>query len=173
TQRIKNRRQVVGDIGRQLEHVGGRQAEQLAKAARPVHPHAHRVAAQVAAAGAAVATVAAGDVPFARDAVAGLVLHHLAAHLFNHAHVFVAGDHRDRDGPLGPIVPVVDVNVGPADGGLRDADQHIVGADGGLGDVVHPEPRFAILLDEGLHATTFAAEKGRAVGTVHSINWQI
>ena len=59
--------------------------------------------------------------------------------------------HRHLDRALRPLVPVVDVHVGAADGGLLHADQHIVRADRGLGDVRHPDARFCLGLDQCFH----------------------
>jgi hypothetical protein len=44
----------------------------------------------------------------------------------------VADHHRWLDGLLGPMVPVVDVNVSAADGGFFDLDEDVV--DSGAGD---------------------------------------
>ena len=45
---------------------------------------------------------------------------------------------RDRDGALRPGVPAIDMQVGAADAGAKDADEHIVDADGRLGHVLQP-----------------------------------
>ena len=102
------------------------------EAALPVHAHAHGVAAQVAPAGAAIAAIAAGEVAFARHAIAEREAAHFAAHVDDAAEVLVAHGHGHRDGLLRPGIPVVDVHVGAADRGLGDLDEHIVGADLGL-----------------------------------------
>ena len=92
--------------------------EVLGEAALAVHAHAHGVAAQVAAAGAAVAAEAAGEMPFAGHAIAEREAAHFAAHVDDAAEVLVADGHGHRDGLLRPGVPVVDVHVGAADRGL-------------------------------------------------------
>ena len=92
-----------------------------------------RVAAQVPAAGAAVAAVAAGDVALAGDAVADREAAHFAAERDDLAAVLVADLHRHRDRALRPGVPLVDVDVGAADGRLAHADQHVVRAGLGFG----------------------------------------
>ena len=117
-ERIEDAGDVVGDRVRQLERVAGGDRQVLGETALAVHAHAHGVAAQVAPAGAAVAAVAAGDVAFARDAVADREAAHFAAHVDDAAEVLVADGHGHRDGLLRPGVPVVDVHVGAADRGL-------------------------------------------------------
>ena len=83
--------------------------------------------------------MAAGDVAFAGDALADLETLHLAADLRHHAHEFVAHGHGHGDGLLRPGVPVVDVDVGAADGGLLDLDEQVVGPDLGFGHVLQPD----------------------------------
>jgi hypothetical protein len=142
-QRVEDRGDLVGDRRRQLEHVRGRQRHVLGEAPGAVDADADRVAAQVAASGAAVAAVAAGDVALAGDAVAGREPRHLAAHLDDLAAVLVADLHRHRDGALRPGVPVVDVDVGAADRGLPHADEDVVRADARRVHVLHPDARLA------------------------------
>ncbi len=54
----------------------------------------------------------------------------------------------------GPLVPVVDVDVGAADGRLADLDEDVVGADLGDRHLLHPDAGLAPGLDEGLQAIT-------------------
>ena len=125
--------------------------EVFGEAALPIDAHAHGVDAQMAAAGAAIAAEPAGDVAFARDAIAHREATHLAAHVDDAAEVFVTHGHGHRDGLLRPGIPVVDVHVGAADGGLGDLDQHIVGADLGDLDVLHPDAGTRLALHQCLH----------------------
>ena len=115
------------------------ESRRLSERAGTVDTDTNSVAAQMAAAGTAVAAVAARDVPFARHAVADRQAANLGAHLNDAAAIFVADGHRDRDGLLGPGVPLVNVHVGAADRGLGDLDQHIVRADLGLRYIVQPD----------------------------------
>src|SRR6185312_6164766 len=109
---------------------------------------AHGVAAQVPLAGAAVAAMTAGDVAFTGDALAHLEALYFAADLRHHAHELVAHGHGHRDGLLCPLVPVVDVDVGAADGGLADLDQQVVVADLGTRHVLQPDALFRLRFDE-------------------------
>src|SRR6266481_2868638 len=102
-------------------------------------PYTTLFRSQVAAAGTAVAAVAAGNVALARNAVALFKAPHLRAERDDAAAVLMAHGHRHRNGLLRPGVPVVDVHVSAADRGLGDLDQHVVGADLGLGDVLEPD----------------------------------
>ena len=69
------------------------------------------------ASGQAIAAAAAHHMAFAADDVAGVKIAHVRADLDDLADEFMADHHRHRDGLLGPVVPVVDVQVGAADAG--------------------------------------------------------
>ena len=60
-------------------------------------------------------------------------------------------DHRHGDGLRRPVVPLVDVQVGAADAGAQDLDEHVVDAELRLGHVVEPEPAFGPALDQRFH----------------------
>jgi hypothetical protein len=125
--------------------------------------------AQVAAAGTAVAADAAGDVALCGHPVARCEADHLAADgLHDLAAELVAHRHRHRDGLPRPVVPLEDVDVGAADRGAVDADQHVVVAHGsGRATSCSQMPRSGSSLDQRLHAapthTQFAADFGERV----------
>src|SRR5690606_37024926 len=149
---------------RQAEGVEGRYDEILGEGALAVDADAVAVAAQVAAAGAAVAAVAAGDVSLAGDPVADLEAAHLLADADHLADVLVAHHHGHRDGFAGPFVPVVDVHVGAADGGLADADEQVVVTDLGFWHLGEPDARLVAELGERLHDVTSCDRYRGAVG---------
>jgi hypothetical protein len=154
-ERIEDGADLVGDLVGQMEGVDRRDRQVLGEAARAVDADADRVAAQVAAPGAAVAAVAAGDMPLARDPLADLEAPNLAAEARDLAGELVADGHGHRDRLLGPTVPVVDVNVGAADRGLADLDQHVVVADLRLDGPLHPDAGFGLALDQRSHPNLF------------------
>ena len=135
----------------QLERIDRGNRQILRERARPIHADADGVAAQMPAPGAAVAAVAAGDVPFAGDAIADAQAAHFAAHLDDLAAVLVAHGHRHGNGLLRPRIPLVDVHVGAADRGLRDLDEHVVRADLRLRDVLQPDAGGGLFLDQCFH----------------------
>ena len=94
---IEDRGDLVGDVVGDREGVLRGDHEVVGEGAGAVHAHALRVAAQVAAAGAAVAAMAADDVALAGDALADLEAAHLLADGLDHAHVLVADRHRHRE----------------------------------------------------------------------------
>jgi hypothetical protein len=116
-----------------------------------VHADADGVRAQVLLAGAAVAAVPADDVAFGRDALAELVAGHARAHVDDAADELVADDQAGLDRALAPLVPLVDVQVGAADRGLLELDQHLVGADLRHRHLFHPDALAGFALDQGFH----------------------
>ena len=117
---------VQRDRGVHGHGVGRRDAEELGEGPGPVDADALRVLAEVPAAGQAVAADPADDVALAVDQVALLEALDGGAHLLDDADELVADHHGRLDRLLGPVVPVVDVDVGAADGGLLDPDQDVV-----------------------------------------------
>src|SRR5262249_6908411 len=114
----------------------------------------HGVPAQVPLPGAAVPAVATGDVPLAAHPFADLEAGDLAAELCDLPHELVPDHHRNLDGLLRPRVPVPDVDVGAADAGLADLDQHVVGPDLRHRDVLHPDARLGLGLDQRFQRMT-------------------
>ena len=97
-------------------------AEVFGERAVAIYAHAFGVFAQVAAAGEAVAAETADDVAFAVDEIAGLEANNIGPDGGDGADELMADHHRRLDRFLGPSVPVINVNIGPADGGFFDLD---------------------------------------------------
>ena len=76
---------------------------------------------------------------------------HAMPHGLDDADIFVADDYGHRDGLLRPGVPVVDVNVGPANGRLLDVNEDVIVADFRHRDFLEPKAGLGLLLDERLH----------------------
>ena len=93
----------------------------------------------------------AGDMPFSGHTVADFVVLHTASDIDNLSDIFMAYGHRNLDGVLGPLVPIVDMEVGAADGHLPYLDEDIVHSDFRHRDIFHPYSRFRILLDKCFH----------------------
>src|SRR5690606_35405433 len=91
------------------------------------------------------------NMAFAGHALSWPIFRHRRADLRHRTDEFVAGHHRHGHGLLRPFVPIVDMDVGAADGRLPDLDEHVVGADFGDWHTLHPDARFSPGLDERLH----------------------
>ena len=108
----------------------------LGEAARALHAQAERVRAEMPAAGEAAAAAAADDVTLAAHDLAGPKVRDIGAHLDDLADELVPDDQGHRNRGPGPVVPLVDVQVGSADAGHQDADEHVV--DPGFGSGSSP-----------------------------------
>src|SRR6202035_4870314 len=106
-----------------------------------IDAYAHCIAAQMPTPCTTVAAEAAGDMAFARHAVADREATHFLPHLDNFAHIFVTHMHGHGNGLLRPLVPFPDMDVGAADGRARDADHHVVMADFRLLDASQRQAR--------------------------------
>ena len=134
-ERVEDRRDVSIDRTFVMPHVGHRKRDVLGERARPVHADPLRERAEVASPRHAVPAPAADDVAFPAHEVALAEVAHVGADLGDLADELVPDDQRQRHVLLGPLVPVVDVEVGPADPGSVHADQDVVDPDLGLRDL--------------------------------------
>ena len=107
--------------------------------------------AEVAASGETVAAAPADDVAFAAHDLAGEEVRHVHADGGDFPDELMPDDHRHGDRPLRPGVPFVNVEVGPADAGAIDADEHVVEAAFRFRHIFQPEAGFAFRFDEGFH----------------------
>src|SRR4029077_16812220 len=76
--------------------------------------------------GKTIATVPTGDVSLAHHEIAARKTFHVIANSIDNADKLVTDRHWHRNRLLRPCVPIVDVNVGAADGSFQHTDQHIV-----------------------------------------------
>ena len=74
----------------------------------------------------------------------------------------VADRHGDGDGLLRPVVPLEDVQVGPANAGAVDANEHVARADFGLRDVFELEDLGSsqAVDADGIHGFRLAEARG-------------
>ena len=91
--------------------------------------------------GEAIAAVPAGNVAFADNEIAGRETFYVIADKIDNADKLVADGHRHRDRFLRPRVPIIDMDVSPADGRLQDPDEHVVAADFRSRNLLEPQPR--------------------------------
>ena len=97
---------------------------------RPVtiNADADGILASLDIAGMAVTAMVAGNVPFARDALADVQPGHAFTESGDFADVFMTDGHGRLDMQLRPRIPVVDVYVRAADGGFVDFDKNLARA---------------------------------------------
>ena len=128
-ERVEDRLHVAGDIRVVSPHVGHRQRQVFGKRAGPVDADPLGVLAQMPAAGQAIAAPAANDVPFAADDLANVEILDVRARLDDLSHKLVADHHRHGNRLLCPGIPGFDMNIGTADPGAQDLDEHVVDPD--------------------------------------------
>ena len=103
----------------------------------------------------------ADDVPFPGNQVARSKSLDAFADALDHADKFMADDHRHRDRLLRPGIPVVNVNVGAADRGFLDPDEHVIVSHLWHRHFLKPETRFRPALDQRLHCLLHVEENRR------------
>ena len=140
------------DAGMMAPDVGHGQRDEFGKGTRAIDAYALGGHAQVAPTGEAVAAASADHVAFAADDVAGEEVVDVGADGDDFADEFVADGHGDGNGFLRPVVPVVDVDVGSADAGVEHADEDVVNAHRGFGDVFQPKSALGPRLDQRFHS---------------------
>src|SRR5207237_6679333 len=116
-----------------------------------IHAHTLRVRAKMTSPSETIATVSTGDVSLAHHEIAVRKAFHVIADSINDADKLVTDRHWHRDCFLRPRVPIVDVHVGPADGGFQHADKHVIAADFWNRNFLEPETRLGFGLHNGLH----------------------
>ena len=84
--------------------------------------------------------MAADDVALPAHQLTDVQTTDVAAEGVDHPDELMADDKRHRYRTLRPFVPLVDVHIGAADGGLEDADQHFVAPDRGSGTSTSSRP---------------------------------
>jgi hypothetical protein len=124
----------------------------LPSGSRIVDADAARGGVEMELSGAALAAEFADQVPLARTALADFQPFYQRTLGDDFASEFMARHQPDRHGARGPVVPVPDVDVGAADAGLVNLDQHILGADLGHRAGFGPQADLGFRFDQSFHA---------------------
>ena len=93
----------------------------------------------------------AGNMTLSGNTVPDLVVLDAAAHLYNLTDILVTDGHRGLDCVLGPLIPVVNVEVSTANGYFPNLDKNVIYTDFRHRDIFHPDSRFSILLYKCFH----------------------
>jgi len=160
-ERVEDRRHVLVDARTVVPDVRHRQRNELRERTGPIDAEPDRVRAEVPAAGHTVAATPADDVPLAADEVPLPEVAHVRADGDDVPDELVADDHRHLDRALRPVIPRVNVEVGPTDSRLVDPDQHVVDTDLRFRDLLEPEPRLRLSLHQRQHS--FRLQLSRSV----------
>ena len=143
-ERVEDRGNIEIDAFVVAPDVGHRQRDVFGEGAGTVHANAQRVRAEMAASGQAIAASAADDVALPANDIAREEIVDVRANLYDAAGEFVAYGHRYGDGALRPIVPLVNVDVRPANARAEHLNQDVVNTNLGLGNVFEPKSWLAL-----------------------------
>ena len=102
-------------------------------------------------AGHAMPAAAADDVAFSRNKFARIEVVDVRADLDNFTDELMSDRHRYRNGLTRPVVPLIDVNVGPTDPCAQDANTDIVDSNCGFGNVLQPKAGLGVRFNKCLH----------------------
>ena len=139
------------DAGTVLPDVGHGKNQEFGEGARPVDADPAGVGAQVPPAGHAVATAATNDVAFSGHDFSRMEVIDIIAHGDDFADKLVTDDHRHGNGFLRPGIPIVDMQVGAADGGTQNLDENVVDAKFRYGHIFQPQAFGGFLFHQRLH----------------------
>jgi hypothetical protein len=149
--RVVDSADVVADRVVEVPDIRRRHRDVLGEAAVAIDADDFRVRANVCVAGAAEKTASVNDVTFGGDAITFLDVRHQAPDLGDVARELMADDKRRLASSSRPIVPVVDVDIGPADARAADADQDFVVPDLRFRNVPQNHPGSGGFLYESFH----------------------
>ena len=125
-ERIEAGEDIERDGGISMPGIRRGNGHELGPGARPVYAHALCVWAKMPPARQTIAAMPAGDVTFADDEIALGESADIAADAINFADELVTDRYRDRDGFLRPRIPVVNMNIGPADRCFERVNEDVV-----------------------------------------------
>ena len=148
---IKEGHHILVQILINEDHIGFGDAQIFGKGTVPIHTHGHGVLAPLDVAVVAVAAAVAGDVTLARDPLTDLQTGDTFTQGSNLTHIFVANGHRGLDMLHRPGIPVVDMDIGAADGGFMNLDQYLTGAGCRHGNLPQFQAGAGLRFDNRIH----------------------
>jgi len=138
-------------IRRVMPDIGHRHTDQLGERALAVHADADGVLAKVPPTREAVATATAHHMTFRADDFARVEIAHVGPYRHDFPDELMPDHHRYGNGFLRPGIPFVNVEVGAADAGFKNLDEHVIDAHRGFGNIPQPQSGFCFGFDECLH----------------------
>jgi hypothetical protein len=139
-----------------------RDCDKLSPGTGAIYTDALGIRAKVTPPGEAISAMPARDVTLAYNEVAARETFHVIADKIDNPDKFVADGHGYWNRFLRPRVPVIDVHIGPADGGLQDPDEHIVSAHLRNRNFLKPQARLGSAFYDGLHHFLHAKKLGES-----------
>jgi|ERR1051326_5345533 hypothetical protein len=114
----------------------------------------------------AIPASAADNVALAGNQFTWMEIVDVRSGLYNLPDEFVPDRHRNPDGLLGPLVPIENVDICPANSRPENTDQNVIDTDSRLRDVLKPQPLLRASFDECFHWVfpVFGAGAGLGAG---------
>ena len=150
-ERVEDCADLIVDLIGQRHDIEGGQAQILGEGALFVDADPTSCRVQMELPGPALPRLLADQMPLAGTALSDGQPLDIAPDLHDLAGEFVARDKAQRNRPRRPVVPVPDMDVGAADAGLADADQHVIRPDLRHRAMVQPKPGSRLRLCQRLH----------------------
>ena len=156
---IEDRRDLARNWARVLPDVHHRQDDIFSESACPVHAHAQCMRAKMAASGETIAATATDDVTFAAYQLADLQVGDVRSHGDNLADELMADGQTHGDGCARPCIPLINMQIGPADAGVEDPNLHVIDAHLGLRHILQPEAALGPALYKCLHSVQYPSAR--------------
>jgi hypothetical protein len=129
TERIEDCSHLLIDLRVVPPDIRHGQRDELSEGPWAVDANALRVGAEMPSPCKAVSATTADDMAFTAHDIARMEVVYIRADFHDLPDKFVTDGHRDRDGLLCPLVPLVNVDIRSADTGMPNTDQYIIDAD--------------------------------------------
>ena len=115
SQRVKTRQDIQRNIFITIPDICNRDGNILGKCTRPVDADSPGVIAEMPPTCQTVPAVSSDQMAFAGNQVSRLKISYMGPNLFNGSYKFMTDMHGNGDGLLGPLIPVVNMDIGATD----------------------------------------------------------
>ena len=119
---IEDRGYIEIDFGSVMPDIGHGQGQVLGECSWAIDANALCIRAKMTATGHAIATTSTDDMSFAADNIAWFEVCDIIAYRYDFTDEFVSDYHWDGDRFPSPFVPLINVEISPADTGSVDVD---------------------------------------------------
>ena len=137
---------IIRDTVVQFHDIRFRNTKIFSKSTVTIYTYTNAVFADVLQTTATVTAVTASDMSLTGNTIAYLDVAYTRTYLGYNTYILMTDGHWGFDSLLAPLVPLVDVEVGTADGSLLDLDEDIVHAYLGHGYFFHPNALHGLFL---------------------------
>ena len=143
-----------------------RNHDKLGKRARTIYSHTLCIRAKMPPAGQTIPAMAAGDVTFTDDEIARSEPLDMVADGIDHPDKLMPDRHRNGDRLLCPRIPIVNVDIGAADGRFHNPNPDIIAAYFGHRDILQPKPSLRLCFHDGFHRLGHTLKLGKLIADV-------